>query len=43
MPSIDWRILIVIGPLLVAGSWALFNIGSAALTQARAFLDSRDS
>lgn len=34
----DWRVLIVLGPIAIAGSWALFNIGAAALEQARNFL-----
>ena len=37
--DIDWRILIVIAPLLIAASWALFNIGAAALSQAQKFLN----
>ena len=35
----DWRILIVLLPLIVAGSWAIFNIGAAALRQAQEFLN----
>ncbi len=31
----DWRIIVVISPLLVAGAWAIFNIGAAALNQLR--------
>lgn len=30
---IDWRLLIVFGPLLVALGWAGFNIFAAALNQ----------
>ncbi|TRT81995.1 MAG: photosystem II protein Y [Microcystis aeruginosa Ma_AC_P_19900807_S299] len=26
----DWRVLIVLTPLLIAGGWAVFNIGAAA-------------
>lgn len=29
----DWRIVVVIMPLAVAASWALFNIGAAAIRQ----------
>ena len=29
----DFRILIVLLPVLLAGGWALFNVGAAALTQ----------
>jgi photosystem II PsbY protein len=29
----DWRVIIVLSPLLIAGAWALFNIGAAALRQ----------
>lgn len=31
----DWRIVIVISPLLVAAVWAVINIGAAALRQAQ--------
>ncbi|PSF33625.1 photosystem II protein Y [Aphanothece hegewaldii CCALA 016] len=34
----DWRILIVLTPLLIAGGWAVFNIGAAALRQVQLFL-----
>ncbi|PSP18346.1 MAG: photosystem II protein Y [Cyanobacteria bacterium QS_8_64_29] len=34
----DWRVLIVFLPILVAAGWALYNIGAAALQQARNFL-----
>ena len=37
--DIDWRILIVLAPLLVAASWALFNIGAAAINQAQKFIN----
>ncbi|OKH19967.1 photosystem II protein Y [[Limnothrix rosea] IAM M-220] len=29
----DFRVVIVLAPLAVAASWALFNIGAAALNQ----------
>ncbi len=35
----DWRVLIVVAPLLLAASWAVFNIGRAALDQLRRQLD----
>ena len=35
----DWRILVVLMPLGVAAGWAIFNIGSAALSQAQKFLN----
>ncbi|HEY9696593.1 MAG TPA: photosystem II protein Y [Trichocoleus sp.] len=34
----DWRVLIVLAPVLLAGSWAVFNIGQAALKQVRGFI-----
>ena len=34
----DWRILIVLSPLLIAAGWALFNIGAAALNQLQKFV-----
>ena len=36
----DWRILIVLSPLLLAGGWALYNIGQLAIKQARGFISS---
>jgi photosystem II PsbY protein len=35
----DWRVLIVLLPLILAGSWAIINIGAAALRQAQQFLN----
>jgi photosystem II PsbY protein len=35
----DWRIIVVLLPIIVAGSWAVFNIGRAALGQLQAFLN----
>lgn len=35
----DWRLLIVLLPILLAGGWALFNIGTIALKQVQAFLN----
>jgi photosystem II PsbY protein len=34
----DWRVLIVLLPLIIAGSWALFNIGAIAIRQVQQFL-----
>jgi photosystem II PsbY protein len=34
----DWRLLVVLLPLGVAGGWAVFNIGAVAITQAQKFL-----
>ncbi len=35
----DWRVLIVLAPVIIAASWALFNIGAAAIRQVQAFLN----
>lgn len=35
----DWRLLIVLLPVMVALSWALYNIGVYAIQQAQAFLN----
>lgn len=35
----DWRVLIVLAPVLVAASWAIFNIGAAALRQLQQTMD----
>ena len=35
----DWRIVIVLAPLAIAASWAVFNIGSAALAQVQKYFD----
>jgi photosystem II PsbY protein len=35
----DWRVLIVLLPVILAGSWALYNIGQLALKQAQAFIN----
>jgi photosystem II PsbY protein len=37
----DWRVLIVFGPLIIAAGWALFNIGSAAIGQVQGFLNKK--
>lgn len=35
----DFRLLIVLLPILAAGGWAVFNIGAAALRQVQTFLN----
>ena len=35
----DWRVVIVLAPLAIAASWAIFNIGAAAISQAQRFLN----
>lgn len=35
----DWRVLVVLAPLAIAASWAIFNIGSAALAQVQKYFD----
>ncbi|HEY9705339.1 MAG TPA: photosystem II protein Y [Allocoleopsis sp.] len=35
----DFRLLIVLLPLIAAGSWAVYNIGTAALKQIQLFLE----
>jgi len=35
----DWRIVVVLSPLVLAASWAAFNIGRAAIGQFRGFID----
>ncbi|ERN42937.1 photosystem II protein Y (PsbY) [Rubidibacter lacunae KORDI 51-2] len=35
----DWRILVVLAPLAIAASWALYNIGAMALRQAQDILN----
>lgn len=37
----DFRIVVVLLPILVAGGWALFNIGAAALRQLNAMLNAK--
>ncbi|AFZ42945.1 MAG: photosystem II protein Y [Halothece sp. Uz-M2-17] len=38
----DWRIVIVLSPIILAASWALFNIGAAAIRQAQDFLNNQN-
>lgn len=35
----DFRILIVLLPLLAAGGWAVYNIGAIAIRQVQGFLN----
>lgn len=37
----DWRIVLVLSPVILAGSWAVFNIGRAALAQLQVFNENR--
>lgn len=39
----DWRVVVVLLPIAVAGGWALFNIGAAALNQIQTFLNNREA
>lgn len=36
--DIDLRVLVVLLPLIVAGSWAVYNIGQLALKQIQGFI-----
>jgi photosystem II PsbY protein len=35
----DWRLIIVLLPLILAGSWAFYQVGKLAIAQAQAFLN----
>jgi photosystem II PsbY protein len=35
--DLDWRVLIVLTPVIIAASWAVFNIGAAAIRQLQQF------
>ncbi|MDF5715630.1 MAG: photosystem II protein Y [Rhizonema sp. PD38] len=37
--DIDFRVAIVLAPIVIAASWAAFNIGAAALRQLQSFLN----
>ncbi|MBD2344509.1 photosystem II protein Y [Anabaena subtropica] len=39
MDNIDFRVAIVLAPIVVAASWAAFNIGAAAIRQVQNFLN----
>jgi photosystem II PsbY protein len=34
----DWRVIVVLSPVIIAATWALINIGAAALNQVQQFL-----
>ncbi|MCU0567958.1 MAG: photosystem II protein Y [Oculatellaceae cyanobacterium Prado106] len=34
----DWRVLVVLMPIILAGSWAVYNVGKIALKQVQGFL-----
>ena len=34
----DLRVVIVLAPVVIAASWALFNIGSAAIAQFQRYI-----
>lgn len=38
----DWRVLLVLGPIAIAATWALINIGAAAIRQVQEFLARRE-
>ena len=38
----DLRVVIVLLPVIIAGSCALFNIGAAAINQVQRFLNKED-
>ncbi len=37
--GIDWRIVVVLAPILIAAGWAGFNILAVALGQVQSFLN----
>ena len=37
--KMDWRVVVVVAPLAIAASWAIFNIGSAALAQVQKYFN----
>lgn len=41
--DLDFRILAVLAPVILAASWAGFNIGRAALSQLQSFLQDREA
>ena len=40
---LDFRVLVVLLPVLLAGGWAVYNIGALALRQAQGFFDNRQA
>ena len=43
MENIDMRVAVVLAPVVIAASWAAFNIGAAALRQLQNFLDREEA
>lgn len=39
--SFDWRLIVVLGPILIAAGWAGFNIFAAALNQVQTVLNKK--
>ncbi|HBQ99560.1 MULTISPECIES: photosystem II protein Y [unclassified Roseofilum] len=39
----DWRVVVVLLPIAIAGGWALFNIGAAALNQIQNLLNNEEA
>ncbi len=37
--DMDFRVALVLAPIAIAGGWAVFNIGAAALRQIQTFLN----
>ncbi len=37
--DLDMRVVVVLAPVIIAASWAAFNIGAAAIGQIQAFLN----
>jgi photosystem II PsbY protein len=37
--DIDMRVAVVLAPIAIAASWAVFNIGAAALRQVQGFMN----
>ena len=37
----DWRVIVVLLPLILAGSWAVYNILAAALGQIQKWWDNQ--
>ena len=35
----DWRIIVVVAPIAIAASWAIFNIGAAAIAQVQKYFN----
>ncbi len=34
----DWRVIVVLSPIIIAGTWSIINIGAAAIRQFQEFL-----